>query len=453
VRFAADAFSVFKGPRTMHGYMQTLRRRLSIIGLTLVAFILINPISITAPAGGSPSSRPNIKIKASTSANWSGYAVESSITSPTNGFVSSVKGNWVVPTLTCNQSQNTYVVTWVGIDGYSDGTVEQIGTGQQCVNGVQQDYAWIELYPKPSRTITGITVHDGDSFTASVTYQGSNYFALSITDLTTGLSYSQTSRTSAQRQSAEWVVEAPSSGGILPLANFSTVSFNDAQFTDNTGTTYAIDGKGLGTYDAITLNDPSGGTATPSGLTDTTFPQGPSSFSVTYHATLTTSQHDVAVADVMLSKNIIGQGYSLNVNVTAADQGMYTETFKVTVYANGTIIASQNITLSSGSAGTITFTWNTTGFAKGKYTIKAYAWPVPNEANVTNNSFVDGTVQVAKKGDLTGDGSVDVLDLIIVAEALGTHPGDPKWNPNADVNSDGVVNVLDLILVAKYLGT
>jgi hypothetical protein len=163
--------------------------------------------------------------------------------------------------------------------------------------------------------------------------------------------------------------------------------------------------------------------------------------------------HDVAITNVVSSKTIVGQGFSTSIIVTAADQGIYTETFKVTAYANATVIASQNITLSSGNAGTITFTWNTTSFARGKYTIKAYAWPVPGETDTADNTFVDGTVQVAKKGDLNGDGSVDVLDLIVVAKALGTHPGDPKYNPNADINGDGEIDVLDLIIVAKYLGT
>jgi hypothetical protein len=53
-------------------------------------------------------------------------------------------------------------------------------------------------------------------------------------------------------------------------------------------------------------------------------------------------------------------------------------------------------------------------------------------------------------GDVNGDGSVNVLDLIIVAKALGTYPGDSKYNPNADINGDGVIDILDLILVAKY---
>jgi len=40
-----------------------------------------------------------------------------------------------------------------------------------------------------------------------------------------------------------------------------------------------------------------------------------------------------------------------------------------------------------------------------------------------------------------------VLDLIVVANGLY------EYNPNADINDDGSINVLDLTLVANHLGT
>ena len=46
-------------------------------------------------------------------------------------------------------------------------------------------------------------------------------------------------------------------------------------------------------------------------------------------------------------------------------------------------------------------------------------------------------------GDINGDGIVNILDLMLVAQAFGT------YSRNADVNADGVVNVFDLVIVAK----
>ena len=52
------------------------------------------------------------------------------------------------------------------------------------------------------------------------------------------------------------------------------------------------------------------------------------------------------------------------------------------------------------------------------------------------------------KGDVNGDGIVNIQDLVLVAAKLG-QPG----TNSADVNGDGVVNIQDLVLVAGALGT
>ena len=50
--------------------------------------------------------------------------------------------------------------------------------------------------------------------------------------------------------------------------------------------------------------------------------------------------------------------------------------------------------------------------------------------------------------DVNGDGSVNILDLVLVASELGNTGADSP----ADVNGDGVVNILDLVLVAGAFG-
>jgi hypothetical protein len=170
---------------------------------------------------------------------------------------------------------------------------------------------------------------------------------------------------------------------------------------------------------------------------------------------------DVAITNISAGKTVVGQGYNMNVNVTVANQGDYTETFNVTLYANTTIIETRELTLTSGNSTTLTFTWNTAGFAKGNYTISAYAEPVPGETDTADNTFTDRIVLVTKKGDINGDDEVNVLDLILVAIHLGHANGDNhipfsnEWYQclNTDLNNDNDHNVLDLILVANYLGT
>ena len=97
-----------------------------------------------------------------------------------------------------------------------------------------------------------------------------------------------------------------------------------------------------------------------------------------------TEVHDVAIKNITTSKTVVGQGYNLYINVQVTNKGNRIETFNVTVYVNTTFLATQTVNnLTIAEPSTITFTWNTTGFAKSNYTISAYASPVPCETNTT----------------------------------------------------------------------
>jgi hypothetical protein len=205
----------------------------------------------------------------SSSLNWSGYAV----TGPSKS-VNGVRGSWIVPAIvgTC-PSKNQYSSFWVGIDGFNSNSVEQIGTDSDCQNGSPKYYAWYEFYPAPSITITSVVVHPGDVIGAQVAFSGGR-FTVTIADLTTHKSFSTSKAMSADRSSAEWIAEAPSSfTGILPLADFGTVLFG----TDSTGVNFScyasISGKigSIGSFGSavqqITMVTKSGAVkATPSAL-------------------------------------------------------------------------------------------------------------------------------------------------------------------------------------------
>jgi parallel beta-helix repeat protein len=163
-------------------------------------------------------------------------------------------------------------------------------------------------------------------------------------------------------------------------------------------------------------------------------------------------RHDITVTAVAPSKTVVGQGYSLNINVTLANQGGYTETFNVTVFVNETIIETKEVTLTSGDSATITFTWNTAGFAKGNYTGSAVADIVLRETDTTNNRLTDGKVYVGVLGDLNADGTVDVFDAVLLSGAAGSKPGDGIWNPNADINNDQLVDLFDAVILAGHAG-
>src|SRR5437016_809803 len=124
------------------------------------------------------------------STNWAGYAAQTSLASPLANSVSAVTGSWTVPAVT--GSGKAYASVWVGIDGYTSGTVEQIGTDSDIINGVPTYYAWYEMYPLPSFNVP-LTIHANDAINASVVYTGGK-FTLTITDTTSGKSYSPPSK-------------------------------------------------------------------------------------------------------------------------------------------------------------------------------------------------------------------------------------------------------------------
>lgn len=189
--------------------------------------------------------RSHIKISEgnSSSTNWAGYAAVSSLQDPAKKSVTAVSGSWTIPALVASASPKTFSSIWIGIDGYASSTVEQIGTEQNINNGVQKNFAWFEMYPNVLYKIKGFPVNIGDAISASVTFKGTNkkgksIFLLTITNVTRGVTYTVPKNFSktkkADRSSAEWIAEAPSSKkGVLPLANFQTIVFTNCSATIN----------------------------------------------------------------------------------------------------------------------------------------------------------------------------------------------------------------------------
>ena len=228
---------------------------------------------------------PHIRNADGTSLNWSGYAVQPLQGSPPkkgkaapSPAFTGVAGSWTVPSVSPSASQNTFSSSWVGMDGNSDNTVEQIGTEQDCSGGSAIYYAWFEMYPKGTYEIAGFPVNPGDTISAEVTYEGNGTFELSITNESANISFSTTQRSkSAQRSSAEWIEEAPSWGGVLPLADFGVVDFCDCAATLD-GTPPGPISDAAWQYNVITMATGTGTTkAVPSGLSD-----GGTSFSVSW---------------------------------------------------------------------------------------------------------------------------------------------------------------------------
>jgi hypothetical protein len=171
------------------------------------------------------------QVTALGSYNWAGYALGA-----TTGSVSDVKGSWKVPAVLgalCATTSWHASSFWVGIDGFSSGTVEQTGTESDCYEGALSYYAWYEFYPAAPVKITSVPIKPGDTISAEVKFAGGKFTAI-LKDVTTAKSFTSpaTAVSGALRSSAEWIAESPSGNiGVLPLADFGTVTFKSCAAT------------------------------------------------------------------------------------------------------------------------------------------------------------------------------------------------------------------------------
>jgi hypothetical protein len=165
--------------------------------------------------------------------NWAGFVAAVNFSQQNRNTVKRVAGTWTVHLLERSRI-NTYAAIFVGIDGFGNNTVEQIGTEQEIINGQQINYAWIQMYPEPSMIIENFPVNIGDKIRASVTHVGNNIFKLVIRNITRKVFTDfHRSQPDALRSTAEWIVEAPSNNGILPLANFGKITFQNCRVKIN----------------------------------------------------------------------------------------------------------------------------------------------------------------------------------------------------------------------------
>lgn len=182
------------------------------------------PIVRASVPGASNSGLPTISL------NWSGYAATSS------QKFTYVHTRFVQPAITC-VGKFQYTSNWSGLDGLTNGTVEQDGTAAYCAhNGTTPVYyAWYELFPAASVTV--FTVRPGDTIDSSVRYANGK-FTLIIADLTLGKSVTHTAACSdCARTSAEWIVERPAvctnkactTAFLTMLADFHTTTMAQAQ--------------------------------------------------------------------------------------------------------------------------------------------------------------------------------------------------------------------------------
>jgi Peptidase A4 family len=178
---------------------------------------------------------------ASTSDNWSGYALESA-SDPFKVNNTTVFSEFFVPIGqqafgTCSSSYD-WSSQWIGIDGFNSGDVLQAGTevDASCSGGKTTPFyaAWYEWAPNPEVRITGLPVAPGDLMGIQVWYtsaspHGHAYLINYTTQKSTTIGFNAPNGTTLAGDSVEWIMERTTVNGGLPnLTNYVGDSFNFA---------------------------------------------------------------------------------------------------------------------------------------------------------------------------------------------------------------------------------
>jgi probable HAF family extracellular repeat protein len=115
----------------------------------------------------------------------------------------------------------------------------------------------------------------------------------------------------------------------------------------------------------------------------------------------------------------------------------------------GTTTSVQTQTTNLNPDGTFMFASS----LKGKYdvAVKASHWlrQVLPSVTLAGKGISGGLSFSLINGDVNGDNSINLADLVAVSAAWRSRPGSPNWNPNADLNGDGTVNLQDWMIVAN----
>ncbi|UCG37497.1 MAG: hypothetical protein JSV64_04300 [Candidatus Bathyarchaeota archaeon] len=159
---------------------------------------------------------------------------------------------------------------------------------------------------------------------------------------------------------------------------------------------------------------------------------------------------DVVVANISSSREIVGQGYIVVMNVTVQNLATESRMCNVSMFADchqiflgdEIIVGIQNLTIAGESNTTVTFVWNTTGVDKGFWALCA----------VVDDAQVHGPILVTLAGDVDGDRDVDIFDIVRMAGVYGVAKPDPDYDPIIDLDGDGDIDIFDLVRAAGNYG-
>ena len=175
---------------------------------------------------------------------------------------------------------------------------------------------------------------------------------------------------------------------------------------------------------------------------------------MTAEVTITTTIEMPVIAGVSLE--VVGEsalstmdaveGVSYTLKVT--NTGNMMDTVSLEASAEVGSLSDRSIELAAGASAEVTLTVKGDLLTEpGDYAISVTATSGTDDT-MTAEATTTTTIEMPTPWDVNDDGTVNILDLVLVAGQLGESGEGLK----GDLNGDGTVNILDLVIVASHFG-
>ncbi len=170
--------------------------------------------------------------------------------------------------------------------------------------------------------------------------------------------------------------------------------------------------------------------------------------------------HDIAISQITPSGNQVQVAQMFSFEVTVKNRGTFSETFNVILYCNDTTIGDQRITaMTPTSEKTLSFQWDTSGFAKENvYSIKAITSEIKNDSDTENNIYTLNYVKQEENSTIPiglgifwgtpwiylalGLAGFTATCLLVIKKRKPKHPGNKLNNSNPKI-FQGINDITD----------
>ena len=135
-------------------------------------------------------------------------------------------------------------------------------------------------------------------------------------------------------------------------------------------------------------------------------------FLITIFEPLKLEFQDAAIVKVVPSTNLVNVGEPVRIDVKVRNEGTDFESFNVSLQINSQVIDTLCVSnLAPYSSKILTFTFNTSLVGPGKYAVTTVIPRLKNEADVSDNIFIDGIIEVKRP----------IRQFLLTFDSVGLH--------------------------------